>query len=626
MPNRRIDITPDKSLIKKLGLVGYRTEQAVAELVDNSIDARLDGTENIGVRLDYKLGRITVSDDGSGMDPDALRDALTIARETKGEGKLGRFGLGMKSACSSLGKAFVLTTATPGSRSALSAKYDEDRWLQDGARDWTNFEIEEVDKKDESWHGTEITISRVNVPLYPNQILNFRKRFGIRYGPYIAGGQVRIRINSRDCRPYQPEMVEGSRRQVEMTVPGGHRLAGWVGLLARRSIKGDYGIHLYRNNRLISAFDKFGIHHHPDAARVVGELSLDHVPVNFHKTGFLVESTEYRSASRYFVEHPAVRETLRGASSSRRADQDVRSVLSFHQDQDLPPLDTRMSSANAERLLREASRVAQQKDGAAFSFEFDDSAACRMERDGAGLRVGIGRKSGAFRLFKNPLFLLALIRIEAELAAEGQPYRDFVERRNRMLEQFIADRLPKPKGGGRARREAVPLPGYTLQSELIELHDHLQENFEHGFQFTGLSTLAPFLQNAYGRMVYGLHTINGAGQPLVELITGHSGEFAVLLNPRRGELEALLAPTASSRFIAVREYEEEPVPAWAGPEKAWLDLYFEVTRGILPIYQDELITILGELLDRGLARPAKLRSLAGRRRMLDEVNAYLPEG
>ena len=67
MSSKNIDITPDKSLFKKLGLVGYRTEQAVAELVDNSIDARLDYTEHIEVCLDYKLGRITVSDDGSGM-------------------------------------------------------------------------------------------------------------------------------------------------------------------------------------------------------------------------------------------------------------------------------------------------------------------------------------------------------------------------------------------------------------------------------------------------------------------------------------------------------------------------------------------------------------------------------
>ena len=66
MSSRKIDITPDKSLIKKLGLVGYRTEQAVAELIDNSINARLGGTERIDVCLDFKLGQITASDNGSG--------------------------------------------------------------------------------------------------------------------------------------------------------------------------------------------------------------------------------------------------------------------------------------------------------------------------------------------------------------------------------------------------------------------------------------------------------------------------------------------------------------------------------------------------------------------------------
>ena len=40
-----VDITPDKSLIQKLGLVGYRTVQAIAELLDNSIDARIKNQE-----------------------------------------------------------------------------------------------------------------------------------------------------------------------------------------------------------------------------------------------------------------------------------------------------------------------------------------------------------------------------------------------------------------------------------------------------------------------------------------------------------------------------------------------------------------------------------------------------
>ena len=72
-----VDITPDKSLVKKLGLSGYRTEQALAELVDNSIDARIDGArETVAVLLDFDGRRIVVSDDGRGMDGERLAGAM----------------------------------------------------------------------------------------------------------------------------------------------------------------------------------------------------------------------------------------------------------------------------------------------------------------------------------------------------------------------------------------------------------------------------------------------------------------------------------------------------------------------------------------------------------------------
>lgn len=48
-----LDITPDKSLIRKLGSTGYRTYEALSELVDNSIDARTSGPVSIRVTLDY---------------------------------------------------------------------------------------------------------------------------------------------------------------------------------------------------------------------------------------------------------------------------------------------------------------------------------------------------------------------------------------------------------------------------------------------------------------------------------------------------------------------------------------------------------------------------------------------
>ena len=622
MSNITVDITPDKSLIKKLGLVGYRTEQAVAELIDNSIDARLDDKGTINVILDFGLGQIEVSDDGCGMDSDGLREALTIAKETK-KGKLGQFGLGLKSACSSLGKAFTIRTAVPGSNLIFTVEYDEDRWLNDASKDWTNFEIKKSSREG-GWRGTMIRISKIRVPLYPNQILNFRRRFGIRYGPYIERGQVRILVNSRPCKTSLPKLVTGSKHTVDIETTGG-RMTGWVGLLARRSIKGDYGIHLYRNGRLISAFDKFGIRLHPNAARVAGELSLDHVPANFHKTGFLTESPEYLEAVSNFIADSTVKMIMRQASSSRGGMSDIGSVLALDWNSSLPPLDARMSSENTKLLLRDAGRFVQQKGDAIFDFEFNDSDTFDVKTAGDKVHVGIGRNNPAFCLFKNPLFLVGLIRIESELAAEDPSHLTFIEHRNRMLNEFIRTRLPRQAGEGDSRENVTHLPGYSLQNDLVELHDYLKEVFEHNFQFTGLSTLASFLHNTHSKIVYTIHTVPGAGQILLETISDHAGEFTVMLNPRKQEIATMLGGTVHNRFIVIREYKENLSLAWAGPEKAWLDLYFEVTRDRIPFYHDELILVLNELLDAGLVRPAKLRSLARRRQILNEIEEYLPE-
>ena len=123
-----VDITPDKSLMQKIGAAGYRTEQAVAELVDNAIDARLpDEAERISVVLDFVNRTITVSDDGRGMTLEGLRRGLTIAQagdRAQSGADLGAFGIGLKSACAALGKSFTIVTSTDRSKSEYVAEYD----------------------------------------------------------------------------------------------------------------------------------------------------------------------------------------------------------------------------------------------------------------------------------------------------------------------------------------------------------------------------------------------------------------------------------------------------------------------------------------------------------------------
>jgi len=100
------DVPPDPSIASAVGR-HHSFETAIADLVDNSIDA---GASRVLVRLLERDGAIVglrLIDDGKGMDGDAIDAAMTFARKRDyGSGDLGHFGLGLKAA--SLSQADVL--------------------------------------------------------------------------------------------------------------------------------------------------------------------------------------------------------------------------------------------------------------------------------------------------------------------------------------------------------------------------------------------------------------------------------------------------------------------------------------------------------------------------------------
>lgn len=634
MNTKQVDITPDKTLIKKLGMTGYRTEQAIAELIDNSIDARLDGSpEHVRVVLDFALTRIIVSDDGHGMNLDELRNALTIARDPKAaDGRVGRFGLGMKSACSNLGRAFSIRTTRAG-QETLVAEYDEERWLGEQDLNWKNFEIKL--ESPGSNHGTEITISKLNVPLYPNQMIKFKRRFGLRYGPYMRDGQIKITVNSRPCRHSEPDLKYDTRRAVNIRLPSGNVITGWMGLLKKRSIKGDYGLHIYNRNRLVEAYSKFGMRRHPTTARFIGEISLDHVPVNFHKTGFLEDTNEYREAVEYFNRDPGVVDLVRSMSSNHKADDDeVRHVLDFDSNSiRATPLSMKVSAVRGRSMLQEMDGTSIKSGETEVTIRRKpdrQNTLYEAESDSEETRITINSSSRMFEAFRHPLLLLGLIKIEAEVFEQMGISGQAIVERNQMWNKFMdaflpAEKLPPTKQLG-PRQEPLPLPHYTLQPELVDLHDHLREVFPHRFQFTGLSILAPFLHNAHRMPVYNMQTETGTGQELLEVITGHNKNNAVLLNPGPELLLAYLERAGNPFVLVIREHSEKLAYTLASHEKAWLDLFIEVERGAAP-YKGELVYIMDDLLEQGLVRTSKIVSLARRRgpRISDRVSKFLPE-
>jgi len=101
-------------VVKMLSSVGHGLPSALADLVDNSINA--DATEihiQFG-RPDKGQGRwLTIRDNGCGMDQAALDEAMTLGSLSDyDENSLGRFGFGLKGASWSQAKVFTVVTRT----------------------------------------------------------------------------------------------------------------------------------------------------------------------------------------------------------------------------------------------------------------------------------------------------------------------------------------------------------------------------------------------------------------------------------------------------------------------------------------------------------------------------------
>jgi hypothetical protein len=87
-----------RRLITSLRDMGYDFSQAVADVVDNSIEARAKVVA-IDIEFDGDDSWVRVADNGKGMKPEELREAMRYGAERAyDEDDLGKFGLGLKTA------------------------------------------------------------------------------------------------------------------------------------------------------------------------------------------------------------------------------------------------------------------------------------------------------------------------------------------------------------------------------------------------------------------------------------------------------------------------------------------------------------------------------------------------
>jgi hypothetical protein len=120
--NGRIEVIPSaQRLVKSLRDVGYDFVTAVADIIDNSVEARAN-TVWVDVVWEGEQSYVTIADNGNGMSLATLKEAMRFGSERDYEGDdLGKFGLGLKTASLSQCLRFTVATRNNPSRADINA-------------------------------------------------------------------------------------------------------------------------------------------------------------------------------------------------------------------------------------------------------------------------------------------------------------------------------------------------------------------------------------------------------------------------------------------------------------------------------------------------------------------------
>lgn len=223
-----VELIPSaKRLIRSLRDIGYEFVDAVADVVDNSLEAQAT-VVSINLKFEGEDSYLTIADNGTGMTSKEMQEALRFGsnRAYGDSDDLGRFGLGLKTA--SLSQCERLTVSTR--REEERARINSFCWDLDHIEKTNRWEILKIysgELKEEVWNhlhettGTVVTWERLGRLLgykYPSgeharkQAESMTESLKIHLGMVfhrflsgeIYGKRIAIYINNEKLVPWDP--------------------------------------------------------------------------------------------------------------------------------------------------------------------------------------------------------------------------------------------------------------------------------------------------------------------------------------------------------------------------------------------------------------------------------------
>jgi hypothetical protein len=280
-------------MVEALRGLGYNTQTALADIIDNSIAASASEV-NIEFIWAEQKSSVLCLDNGTGMTAAGLDRAMRLGDrsplEERSAKDLGRFGLGLKTA--SFSQCRRMTVATLGSDGLHALRWDldylaasaDDGWhLLEGLHPGSEHYLERLSSKTGTlvlWEELDRIVTQgVCVEDFLNLVDKVEQHLGMVFHRYLEGKKPRLRIllNGQPVRPWDPFMTDHpgkpynppifqnpSRKDIKaechvlphkdmLTSAEFERLAGPEGWTAQQ------GFYIYRNERLLVAGSWLGL-------------------------------------------------------------------------------------------------------------------------------------------------------------------------------------------------------------------------------------------------------------------------------------------------------------------------------------------------------------------------------
>ncbi len=307
-----LEVTVDKRHIISIGERLYaESVELLRELVNNAYDA--DATK---VRVEIAPDRVTVRDNGAGMDAEGLKQYFRIGSDEKvvrpvsprfGRDRVGQFGIGK---FASLAAAMAFEIVTRRGDFAARVVFDKRQWESSLSAWRLPCEILQPDAA--AGDGTIVILSELTKPF---DLAEAEET--IKDGVPLKAPNFAVFLNGK---PVLPRTYSGQRLPVLEGCSYG-AVAGEIVIIPQSAATTkDLGIDVKVKGVTVKK-ELFGMETWgPAMARVKGEINANFLPITSDRSNFVTDSDEYRQFLKVMENVVALIEKKLGKDADRRED------------------------------------------------------------------------------------------------------------------------------------------------------------------------------------------------------------------------------------------------------------------------------------------------------------------